>query len=109
MVMLMVEIVVVLMIVMILKLRHLVNFNDFYTPFPHPSQSHSTLYNHQSTHLPAPVLFLPVSVRLMAILLLFPSTLGESKCSYTLSEMAEFYDLEKSGIFGFVNRFFLGG
>jgi len=27
---------------------------------PHPPQSQSTLYNHQSTHLPLPVLFLHV-------------------------------------------------
>jgi len=37
---------------------------------PHPSQSHSTLYNHRSTPLLLPLPFLPVSGRLMAVLLL---------------------------------------
>jgi hypothetical protein len=44
----------------------------------------------------------------MVALLLFPHTVGESKCSYALSEMAAFYDLEKSGTFGFLNRILWG-
>ena len=39
---------------------HLLMF--LYTPIPHLSQSQSTLYNYQSTHIP--LLFHPVSVRL---------------------------------------------
>jgi hypothetical protein len=53
-------------------------------------------------------MFFPVNVQLMAALLLFPHTVGESKCSYALSEMAAFYDLEKSGTFGFLNRILWG-
>jgi len=37
---------------------------------PHPSQSHSTLYNNQSAHLPLFLPFLPISGWLMALLLL---------------------------------------
>jgi hypothetical protein len=44
----------------------------------------------------------------MSVLFLFPHTVGESKRSYALSEMAEFYDLEKSGTFGFLNRILWG-
>jgi hypothetical protein len=82
------------------EIQSLGPLTDFlYTPFPHLWQCLSALHNHQSTHLPVPVVFLPVSVRMMAFLLLFPSTVGESKCSYALSEMAEFYHLEKSWTF----------
>ena len=44
----------------------------------------------------------------MAALFLFAHTVGESELSYALSEMAAFYDLEKSGTFGFLNRILRG-
>jgi hypothetical protein len=46
----------------------------------HPSQSQFTLHNHQSTYIPLPLLLLPVSGRLMALLIpyLFSSTVGKS-------------------------------
>jgi len=88
-------------------LSPLVDF--FYSPFPIlcSVSQHSTITNLQ-THLRVPVVFLPVSVRLMAVLLLFPRTVAESECSYALSGRAEFYDLEKSATFGFLNRFLWG-
>jgi len=53
------------------NLEH-IPLSDFslYISIPHPSQSQSTLDNHQSTHLPLPLLFVPVSGQLMAVLLL---------------------------------------
>ena len=93
---------------MIVKLRHSLHLLFFFKSFPHPSQCQPTLYKHQSTHLPVPVVFLPVSVRLMVVLLLFPYTVGGSKCFYAFSEMAEFCDLEKSGTFGFLKRILWG-
>ena len=52
------------------------------------------------THL-LPVLFLPVTGRLTAVLLLqmFPTTVGKSKLSFVLSELSNFYDFEKLGMF----------
>jgi len=64
-----------------------------------PSRTpHSTLYHHKSTHLPLRLLFLPVSGRLMAVRQqqISATAVGQSKCSYELSEM-HFYDLEKTG------------
>ena len=68
---------------------------------PHHSLPQSTPYSHQSTRLPLPLLVLPVSSQLMAVLLLqmFSPTVGKSKCSYELSEMSHFYDFwKKSGV-----------
>jgi hypothetical protein len=75
----------------------------------HPSQSQSTLYNHQSSHLPLRLLFLPVSDRLTAVplLLMFSLTVGKSKCLYELSEMSYLYDFENPLIFGVPNRILL--
>jgi hypothetical protein len=49
---------------------------------------------------------LPVSGRLMAVLLLymFSPTVGNSKCSYALSEMLHCYDLENPATFGVSKR-----
>jgi hypothetical protein len=79
-----------MMMMMILKLEHSVHLLIFlYISVPHPSQSQSTRYSHQSTHLPLPLLFLPVTPWLLAVLFLqmFSPTVGKSKCSYAVSEM----------------------
>jgi hypothetical protein len=75
---------------------------------PHPSQSQYTLYNHQSTHLPLALLFLPASGCLTATLHLhmFFSTVTKSKYSFVLSNMSYFYGLENPGTFGVPNRIF---
>jgi len=53
------------------------------------------------THLPFPVPLLPVTGRSTAVLLLqmFPTTVGKSKLSFVLSELSNFYDSEKLGMF----------
>ena len=53
--------------------------------------------------LSLPFLFLPVSECLMAVpvLQMFSPTAVKSKCSYALSEISWFYDLEKRGAFGY--------
>jgi len=79
----------------------------FYCPFPTFAVSVNTLHHH-STHLPVPVVFLPVSVWLTAVLPVFPHTVGESKYLYALSEMAEFYDLEKICDIWFPEQNFVG-
>ena len=88
---------------------------SLHIPSP-PPQSQSTLYNHQSTHLPLPLLFRPVSGRLallfrpvsgrLALLPLqtFRYTVRKSKRSYTLSEMSHFGHLQKSVTFGVPKR-----
>jgi hypothetical protein len=72
----------------LLKIRHSVHLLIFhYISVPHPSQSRSTLCNHQSTHLPLLLFFLPVCGSLMGVLLqyTFSPTMGKSECSYVLS------------------------
>ena len=91
----------------IIRISHSFHFLIFpFTSIPHPSQSQSTLYSHQPTRLPLPLLFPPVTVLLMAVLLLymFRSTVGRSKCSYTLLEIEYFYGLKKLVTFGVPNR-----
>ena len=86
---------------MLLKLTHSVHLLIFlYISVPHPSQSQSTLHNRQSTDLPLLLLL----IWWLLPLLMFPPTVGKSKCSYVLSEMFYFYDLENIGAFGAVNR-----
>ena len=77
---------------------------SLHIPSP-PPQSQSTLYNHQSTHLPLPLLFRPVSGRLALLpLQTFRYTVRKSKRSYTLSEMSHFGHLQKSVTFGVPKR-----
>jgi hypothetical protein len=89
----------------VLKLRHSVHLFIFAYPFP-ILRSLSPDYNHQSTHLPLPLLLLPVIGWLIAFLLpwMFSPTVGKSKCSYAESEKSYFYDLENPKTFVFPNR-----
>ena len=59
-------------------LSPLTDFFFFIVLSPSFAVSVNTLH-HRSTRLPVSVLFLPVSVWLTAVLLLFPHTVGESK------------------------------
>lgn len=61
-----------------------------YLSVPRPLQSQFTLCNHYSTHLPIPLLFIPVSGWLMAVQLLqmfIPAWCGKVRCLYALSEL----------------------
>jgi hypothetical protein len=71
MVMVMMMMMIIIIIIIIYKTHsfHILMFLYTSTP-PYLSQSQSTLYSHQPTRLPLPVLFPPVTVRLMAVLLL---------------------------------------
>ena len=53
-----------------------------------------TLYNHQSTHLPLPLLFLPVASWWLQT---HSPTVGKSKYSYTLVKVSCFYGLKNPG------------
>jgi hypothetical protein len=66
----------------------------------------STLCNHQSIYLSPHLLFLIVSGRLMAVLLLqmFSVTVEKSKSSYALSKMSHSYDLENPWVSAIQNR-----
>ena len=81
-----------------MKLKHPVHTSD-------PILTLRSLSPHSEvttvTHLPLPLLFLPVNGRLTAVLLLqmFPPTVGNSKLSFALSELSNFYDFEKFGMF----------
>jgi len=79
-----------------MKLRQPVHTSD-----PHPSQSRSTLLSHYCDTPSSPCLLLPLTGRLTAIPLLqmFPPTVGKSKLSFVLSELSNFYDFEKLGMF----------
>jgi hypothetical protein len=55
MMMMMVIIIIIIRIIIIFTLNHSIHLLiSLHTPVPRPSQSQSTLYSHQSTHLPTP-------------------------------------------------------
>ena len=75
---------------------------SLYTHVPHPSQSQSTFYNHQSTHL-LPLLLLPLSSQLMAFLLLYFLSRWESQNFRTHFQTCTLR-LGITGIFGIPNQ-----
>ena len=90
----------------ILKLRRSVHFLiSLHIALPRPSQSHYTLYNHQCTRLPLPLLFLPFSGLLMAVrlLLMFSPHSGRVKMLVLIVRNVVILWLEKIGIFGVSN------
>jgi hypothetical protein len=85
-----IKMMMMMMMIIIHRTHSVHSLISLYISVPHPSQSQATLYNHQSTHLHFPLLPLPVSGRLMAVLPLYMicPAVGKSQCSYPLSEMS---------------------
>ena len=91
MTMMMMMMMMIIIIIIILQSRHSVHLLILlHISLAHPWQSQSTLYNHQSAHLPLPLMFLPFSCQSTAVPLhkMFPPTAGKSQFSYALSEVS---------------------